>query len=622
MEAPPPTPASDRAIAALFVVVGVVTAAIVTRGVWADPTRGLVGDWTHPDMLSNHWVYTWVAEQLATGGSLLHNDRYYHPVGDAPFLAGNASGAVLAAPFLWALGHPLGLDVYLLGVLAANVVAGAALARAVGARPVPAAIGGVAFGLCPYLLTELSAGRFAQVPAWELAGGLALWIGALERASIARGAGAGLLIGLAGVEYFYQGGFGGLAAVVLAGAAARAEPARLRSGRWLATVATGAAVAIGTVLPLLLVFLRGWGAVVGASEAEAAFPHPLALEASLMWTWPVLPDTRAMVPQHVSLVLLALAAWEARRRGGWATGGLAVVGVLGWALSLGPRLLTPDGPADGSHLPFAWLYGAHPTLARFWWPYRHAVLVALAVAALGARALSRVAEALPPRVGLLACAAVAIAVPLELHVRGATVTVSTSTLKPTPPYVAALAALEPGVVIDLPASPELWIGQQHLTLQAAHRHPLFDGHAMWVDRVRPDVWDARVAASSFLTELQRFERGLPTPRDPARAGRFEYDPADIARLRADGLRYVVVWRELFAAPIGELPVALEALLGSLFGQPVVSEDGLKAWDLDRHVGTGRVAAPRWRWPPHVPLGDGSSRLVEELPPSQLMERAP
>ncbi|MFZ5478132.1 MAG: hypothetical protein ACOZNI_15295, partial [Myxococcota bacterium] len=152
--AQPPT--SERAAAALFAVVGLVGAAVVTLGVWRDPSSGLLGDWMHPDMLSNHWVYAWVADQLRSGGTLLHNDRYYHPIGDAPFLAGNASGALLAAPFLWALGHPLGLNVYVLGVLAANVVAGAALARVLGARPLPAAVGGTAFGLCPYLLTELS----------------------------------------------------------------------------------------------------------------------------------------------------------------------------------------------------------------------------------------------------------------------------------------------------------------------------------------------------------------------------------------------------------------------------------------------------------------------------------
>lgn len=614
--AQPPT--SERAAAALFAVVGLVGAAVVTLGVWRDPSSGLLGDWMHPDMLSNHWVYAWVADQLRSGGTLLHNDRYYHPIGDAPFLAGNASGALLAAPFLWALGHPLGLNVYVLGVLAANVVAGAALARVLGARPLPAAVGGTAFGLCPYLLTELSAGRFAQVPAWELAGGLALWISALERASIARAAGAGVLIGLAGVEYFYQGWFAGMAAGVLAIAAAWREPARLRDRRWTGAIVVGGLCAVVTVAPLLLLFLKGWSTVVGASEAESTFPHPFMTQSSLPWSWPVWSDVRTMVPQHVSLLLLALSVWE-WRRGGWASRGLVAVGVLGWALSLGPELNTPAGAAEGSHLPFWWLYGAHPVLSRFWWPYRHAVLVSLAVAVLGARALSRLLEDLPPRLGLLLCGAVAVFVPVELKTRGAFVTVAASGLKDEPAFVAEMAALEDGVVVDLPMSPEIWIGQQHLTLQRMHAHRLFDGHAMWVDRVRPDAWDERVAASSFLTELQRFERGQPEPDDPARVDRFEFDPADVQALRDDGLRYVVVWHELFAGPIKELPTALDTLLQRLFGDPVVSHEGFKVYDLAKFGGTGVVEAPAWSWPKEVPVADGSSRLTDDLPASMLVE---
>ena len=46
-----------------------------------------VGNWVHPDNLSNHWLLVWVAERVMSGESLLHNDTYYWPVGDAPLEA-------------------------------------------------------------------------------------------------------------------------------------------------------------------------------------------------------------------------------------------------------------------------------------------------------------------------------------------------------------------------------------------------------------------------------------------------------------------------------------------------------------------------------------------------------
>jgi hypothetical protein len=599
-------------------VVAVAAVSIVGAGAWAEPKRALFGDWEHPDMLSNHWVYRWVAEQLASGGSLLKNEAYYLPIGDAPFLAGNASGALLAAPFLWALGWPLGLNVYLFCVLVANVLAGVALARAAGAGFRGALLAGVGFGLCPFVLTELSAGRFAQVPVWELAAGLALWIGALDTGSLRRAVAAGALLGLAGVEYFYYGLFASFAAAFLLCFSPRPRAA---------VVAAGAGAASLVVGPLLWTFLRGWRDVVGSGEAAASFPHPFALQASLPWSWPVWSDVQTMVPAYVSWTLCALAVGELWRRRrspdsprGWTVPAFAATALVGWALSLGPHLTSSAGPAEGSHLPYLWLYGVHPALQRFWWPYRHAVLVSLAVAVLAARALEALLGHLPPRAALVALVGVVAAIPIELNARGAPVLASTSRLvDPAPEVVDRLAALAPGAILHLPVAPELRIGQQHLTLQIGHQHPLVDGHAMWVDRVRPAAWDAWVAESSFLTELARFERGQPIPADPSRVDRFEYDVADIARLRAAGLRWIIVWDEMFASEIDALPDHLRVLLSGILGEPAIQSDTMAVYDLSAHRGTGQLTAPDWDWPKDTPTGDGSSRMTDELTSSILVE---
>ncbi len=617
---------ADSLLAGLVAVLAV---AVVGAGVWAEPGRALFGDWEHPDMLSNHWVYAWVAEQLATGGSLLQNDAYFVPAGDAPFLAGNASGALLSAPFAWAFGTPLGINVYLFLVLVLNVVAGTALARAAGASPRAAIVGGVGFGVCPFVLTELSAARLAQVPVWEMAAGLTLWIGALERGSWRRALGAGALIGLAGVEYFYYGLFAGYAAGLLTLFSPRRSPA---------VVVAGAGAAVVTVGPLLWLFVRGWSEVVGASEASESFPHPFSLQASLPWSWPVWSDVPSMVRAYLSWVLLALAVAEVWRRyrpgpvggraaadadpdpHGWTVPAFVATAALGWALSLGPYVLTVQGPAEQSHLPYQWIYGLHPALQRFWWPYRHAVLVSLAVAVLAARGLGRVLDRLPPRAALVTLGLVLVAVPLELRARGAPVLAATSRItSPLPDGVVAMKALPDGLVLDLPIAAELRIGQQHLTLQALHGHRLLDGHAMWVDRVRPAEWDAYVAASSFLAELARFERGQPIEADPARVDRFVYDVADVARLQGEGLRWIVVWDEMFADDIDALPDHLRALLGQLLGAPTIDDGPLTVYDLAGHREDGDVIAPDWDWPKGVSTGDGSSRMTDDLPASILVE---
>ncbi|MDP2313605.1 MAG: hypothetical protein Q8P41_11915 [Pseudomonadota bacterium] len=622
-----PAPNARLLDAALTALVAVLAVAIVGAGAWAEPGRALFGDWEHPDMLSNHWVYAWVADQLATGGSLLQNDAYYVPVGDAPFLAGNASGALLSAPFAWALGTPFGLNVYLFLVLVLNVVAGAFLARAAGAGTRAAIVAGVGFGVCPFVLTELSAARLAQVPVWEMAAGLGLWIGALERASWRRALAAGALIGLAGVEYFYYGLFAGYAAGLLTLFSPR---------RSLPVIAAGAGAAVVTVGPLLVLFVRGWSAVVGASEAAESFPHPFSLQASLPWSWPVWSDVPTMVPAYVSWVLLGFAGAEVWRRRvlvrrdpsaaaeadphGWTVPAFVATAILGWALSLGPYLATLHGPAEQSHLPYQWIYGLHPALQRFWWPYRHAILVSLAVAVLAARGLGRVLDRLPPRAALVTLGLVLLAVPLELRARGAPILAATSRLAdPLPDAIVAMQALPDGVVLDLPAAPELRIAQQHLTLQALHGHRLLDGHAMWVDRVRPSAWDTELAASSFLTELARFERGQPIDEDPARVDRFVYDVADIERLTTAGVRWIVVWDEMFADDIDALPDHLRTLLSTVLGAPVIDGETLTVYDLRGHREDGDVPAPDWDWPSGLATGDGSSRMTDDLPASILVE---
>ena len=127
------------------------------------PQDSMVCNWMHPDCISNHWLLVWVAEQMSEGQSILHNDRYYWPIGDAPVLAGNGSEGVLYTLVHGLLGWPAGATAYLTAILVLNGMGGWALGRAMGAKPWPALIPAAAAISSPYLLGELGAGRFSQV---------------------------------------------------------------------------------------------------------------------------------------------------------------------------------------------------------------------------------------------------------------------------------------------------------------------------------------------------------------------------------------------------------------------------------------------------------------------------
>ena len=48
---------------------GVLCAAWMLYPAWLAPEHVLVGDWRHPDTLSNHWLYAWVALWVMPPGS-------------------------------------------------------------------------------------------------------------------------------------------------------------------------------------------------------------------------------------------------------------------------------------------------------------------------------------------------------------------------------------------------------------------------------------------------------------------------------------------------------------------------------------------------------------------------
>ena len=584
----------------LAVLLGALCAAWMLYPAWLDGQHVLVGDWRHPDMLSNHWLYCWVAEQLSAGASILHNDRYYHPVGDAPYLAGNGGDAVPYVLMHALLPWPASLTAWLFLTLVLNVVAAYALCRRAGAQLAGSLFGAATIGVSAYLAHELSGGRFSQVPLYGLLGFLWACLGLLRKPSHARAALAGALFAWTSATYWYYGLWAAWMGALLAGAWV------LRGGRWrdqLLPACSFSAVALAGTLPPLTLFLRHWGEIPGT--AGAPWPHPLALASSLPFSFPLFGGQVERGEVLLSLLALGFAAHALRgvrwRALDWQLLGWLAVAALFYLLALGPRLLWVDGTDTGVPGPFNLAYGLGGGLRRYWWPYRHVLGVAVPLAVLAARGVDLALARLPRWLAPLAALGLALLLPLDLELRGGRAAPAMTWWEPPPAYE-ALAELEGEVILELPLAPQVVSVQQSLIYQRVHGKGLVNGHAMWVDRVRPPAWDAWVEANSFLRLLAEYERGRLF-------GPFAFRPEDVLALRQQGLRYLVVNVEYLPRALFGLTERYQLIMGALFGEPVYSfRDHLFVWDMEEYNHQGFVEAPEFRLPADYLLRDGSQML--------------
>lgn len=576
---------------------------------WRRPDRWVVGNWNHPDCLSNHWLLVWVVEQLTQGGSLLHNDRYYWPVGDAPLLAGNGGEGFLYLPFHLAFGWPQGVLWYSVLVLTLNGVAGWSLARAAGGGPWSSLLGAAAVGLSPFLFLELSSGRFTQVSVCWLLWFLAAWLRLLDRPTVPRALGAAALLAVTSFFYWYYGLFGVMAGAVLA--LVRALHAR----RWepgLPWRVFGAfcAAFLGMIGPWAVVFLRGWSQIPGTAETTE-FPHPEAMINLPGLVWPFLIREGGTVGAAMALPLFAVGAagWllvglGARRgEGAWrspAARGLAIVALLFYGLNQGPV---------SDFAPYSLVYRWVEPLRRFWWPMRHVVVWQPALAALGAVALTAALARLGrPRLELPVVAALLAWAPAALERQRAHPEVSLSSVR-LPPKVYPTLATRPGaVLVEPPLTGATASTQQQLVYQLWHRKTLLAGHAMWVDRVRPDAWDAFVAGNSFLAQLQALERG-------ELRGTFRFEAADLQALLDQDVRWFSVNRELFPLALRDLVDAYKGLFDELFGRALDQAQGHWIWDGRRWTGAAEAPIRDFTWPANVVPGGPSQPILGRRPQS-------
>jgi hypothetical protein len=594
--------AARKALAALIALVLSLGAALfLLYPAWLDGEHTVVGDWRHPDMISNHWLYRWLSESLLAGGGLdaiLHNDRYYVPVGDAPFLAGNGSDAVLFTALAYFVAWPASVTAWSVITVTLNGLSGYVLGGALDAKGPGRVVGALVLALSPYVAHELMGLRLSQAPLYWMALFLAAWIHLLrsERGLIGKALLAGVLYAITAFVYWYHGLWAALLGAIFW--AAR------RNGRALVAFLP---LALALTLPPLWLFLSHWSDIPGTTED--AFPHPLAFESSLALSFPVFGGTVERGEVGPGLLIFVLAGVgmagllkDRLRAEAWAL--VAAAAIFG-LLALGPEITLPTGTRTGIPGPYRLVYGAAAPLRRFWWPYRHVAPMVLALLPLVARGADAVVAAATTRWnragGVGAAIGLVLAVPIGLGIQQARLDVPTSWFE-APPVYEKVRELPGDAMLELPIAPPLATSQQTLSYQWVHHKALVGGHAMWVDRVRPDEWDAWVEGNTFLSRLQEYERGQLF-------GPFAFKPEDVVALRELGVRHIVLNAEYFPRALFPLVGGHRQVMTQLFGEPVlVFRDQLFAWDLERYTFAGMVEAPEFRLPPDMLDGDGSQML--------------
>lgn len=117
------------------------------------------------------WLDAWVAEAFARGdaAALVTSDEIWWPIGaDLAATFGTIGPAVLAAPFVLALGYPAFWNPFVTLALLLNGAAAAAFARSAGAARGPALLAGLAVAVAPPALVAAEEGRQAQFLAFFL----------------------------------------------------------------------------------------------------------------------------------------------------------------------------------------------------------------------------------------------------------------------------------------------------------------------------------------------------------------------------------------------------------------------------------------------------------------------
>jgi len=566
-------------------------AAIMLGPAIRGPGSHIVGNWNHPDCLGNHWLMVWVAERVLSLESLLHNSHYYAPFGDAPWLAGNGSEGFLYAPFHAIWGWPTGANLYLLFICCLNGLAAYALGRVLGAGRWGSLLLLSAISCSPYVTQELSSGRFSQANLGFFLLSLALFFSLLEQPTRKKAWALAISGALCCLFYFYYAFFLLLIGLCVLIARRLGREAIPREFWWACLIG------IVLLLPLFWIFFSNWEQIPGTGEG--VFPHPESrIHATGLSPGNLLSGHGRLVAMSQPLPILLLAVLGLLRPGSKKQARqrriLFVLALLGWWLCLGPK--------GGL---YTLIYGLHPALERFWWPYRHALLLSVFLAALAALAIPRAWEKKAWPAILLA-----ICLPLSLKGQGLMNHARTSAIELPPRIYAELGKQEGELLLQTPLNPKVSAVQTPLIYQLFHHKKMINGHAPWVDRVRPPAWDEMIEQNSFMAALVSYEAAEIS-------GEVQFEGGDLQALIDEGLRHIVVDQELYLLKLRPLVTGTRSALQHLFGAPVLSKKRTWIYDTRNWTGESTLVLPKWDWPRTLHHSKDGQAIFGRRPPSAL-----
>jgi hypothetical protein len=555
----------------------------------------VVGDGV--DMYGSLWFFWYAKEALESFSNPSVTDLFFYPLGKNIFThtGNNLLDAYLSAPFQWLFGFP-GWSRWWVGfVLVGNALSFRVLARHLFASKNVALAATVAWQMNPYVLFELTCGRYTQ--AFLIFLPLAVWA-FLKMQEDERWRWpliAGCLTGLQAWTYWFMGYFMAFAFLCLA---VEAFYRSRRGGLSMAWRPLLSRMALSGLAALLVVLPGLWAMSHAASDQLVP---GLASGSKALWSLP--PDLANNVSQALHgydlfgtrgppmltlwtwgpLLLLWIVVGPGRAR--WLP-----IFVFAVVFSLGPfpTLWGFEDPQVMPHYMAAYHY--LPFFDRLWFPYRILVM-AFFVGALAIGFLAERLAHLRPNwgrripillVGFVACTG------LEQSRFGIFPLVSRDLSPPIVfDWIASQEDEKSQAIIHLPFGPS----QPNIVWQILHERPLWGGMGENANLLWPEGYRRRLKNSFFKSLLRAVnedkEISLERP----------YVPVQRVMIEREGFRWVVLDRAILMQEtrLKKGPSQVEALTAyvqnvverislTIGTTPVVAEDRFVVWDLlDRAV---------------------------------------
>ena len=561
--------------------------------IW-EPTQYSVGGWGHPDNLGNHWLLVWVADQLGSGASILHNTQYYVPIGDHPWLAGNGSEGFLYAPLHWLLGWPTAIVPLVVLYFVGIGLGGYTIAIQAGSSRWAGLIASMVLTSSGFWTREMNAGRFSQLDGMWLLISLGLFWGLSTKKNSNLWVGAcGICVALTGFFYWYYAYF----FVICAGLIVVSALLLKQRIQWR-QIGLAASISWLVISPLAILYWQNWNLVPGVDEGAFPAPDAFADAMTLSGSWLVPFGRTAGVVQSVpTLCLTAIGCLQFRRLNDHQRRGMLTA--LIFSIVFGILAFGPKTPL------FEVVYGWTTPLRRFWWPSRHLVIWTVGFAIMASIGMDVILERVSKKVRGLLSVTIALLIPLAFWIQGDRPFHANHTPieYPVKTYL-PLVDLEGDVIIMSPINPKVANTQLPLLLQMTHKKRLLTGHGMWVDRVRPNAWDTFIAGNALLAALSAYEVGEVTE--------LHISAKDIENLKIHGMDLYVLDAKLFPRPLMGLVPNLAKVYTQLFGQPIYRGEQLRVWSIDNWTGTTQIELPVWKLSPNLTLGNGRHKMPDPV----------